>query len=133
MQSATRTDRGARKSQEQLQFLPTRSLAIAGAVAAIDDQEHFETPGRLSSAVARSCAAQLLGLGFEVLPSAANFIFARHPQHDAGRLAAALRQRGIIVRHFRLATHRPAPAHHDRHRRTMRAVLVEALAGILGG
>ena len=41
-------------------------------------------------------------LGFEVLPSAANFIFARHPQRDAGELALALRERSIIVRHFKL-------------------------------
>jgi histidinol-phosphate aminotransferase len=41
-------------------------------------------------------------LGFEVLPSAANFIFARHPGHDAGESALALRVRGIIVRHFKL-------------------------------
>lgn len=41
-------------------------------------------------------------LGFEVLPSKANFIFARHPQHDAEKSALALRQRSIIVRHFRL-------------------------------
>jgi histidinol-phosphate aminotransferase len=40
-------------------------------------------------------------LGFEVLPSAANFIFARHPQRDGAELAAALRQRAIIVRHFK--------------------------------
>jgi histidinol-phosphate aminotransferase len=43
----------------------------------------------------------LAALGFEVLPSAANFIFARHPRRDAGELAAALRSRSIIVRHFR--------------------------------
>ncbi|MBS1208992.1 MAG: histidinol-phosphate transaminase [Proteobacteria bacterium] len=41
------------------------------------------------------------GLGFEVLPSTANFIFARHPQHDGGELMQALRSRGIIVRHFK--------------------------------
>ncbi len=41
-------------------------------------------------------------LGFEVLPSAANFIFARHPRHDDGaELAAALREEGVIVRHFK--------------------------------
>jgi histidinol-phosphate aminotransferase len=37
-----------------------------------------------------------------VLPSAANFIFARHPQHDAQESALALRRRSIIVRHFKL-------------------------------
>jgi histidinol-phosphate aminotransferase len=40
------------------------------------------------------------GLGFEVLPSAANFVFARHPAHSGGDLAARLRQHGILVRHF---------------------------------
>jgi histidinol-phosphate aminotransferase len=42
-------------------------------------------------------------LGFEVLPSAANFIFARHPQRDAAGIAAALREQGVIVRHFKQA------------------------------
>ena len=45
--------------------------------------------------------AGLASLGFEVLPSAANFIFGRHPRHDAAALAQALRARSIIVRHFR--------------------------------
>jgi histidinol-phosphate aminotransferase len=44
---------------------------------------------------------QLQALGFEVLPSAANFIFARHPEHDAAALAAKLREQGVIVRHFK--------------------------------
>ena len=48
----------------------------------------------------RQDMAQGLALGFDVLPSAANFVFARHPGHAAA-LAAALRERGIIVRHFR--------------------------------
>ena len=80
---------------------PLDRLAIAGAVAAMADAEHFE---RTRQAVINSREAlvqELTTLGFEVLPSAANFVFARHPQRDAGELAAALRQRSIIVRHFR--------------------------------
>jgi histidinol-phosphate aminotransferase len=42
----------------------------------------------------------LLRLGFEVLPSSANFVFARHRGHEGAALAAALRQRAVIVRHF---------------------------------
>jgi histidinol-phosphate aminotransferase len=38
-----------------------------------------------------------------VLPSSANFVFARHPAHQGATLAAALRQQAVIVRHF------PAP------------------------
>ena len=45
--------------------------------------------------------AELQALGFEVLPSAANFIFARHPQHDGAGIAAKLREKGVIVRHFK--------------------------------
>ena len=39
-------------------------------------------------------------LGFEVLPSAANFVFARHPAHTGESLASNLRARNILVRHF---------------------------------
>ena len=38
-----------------------------------------------------------------MLPSSANFVFARHPAHDGAALAAALRQRAVIVRHFSAA------------------------------
>jgi histidinol-phosphate aminotransferase len=81
---------------------PLDRLAIAGATAAIEDREWFE---RTRQAVIRTRTAlthDLESLGFEVLPSAANFVFARHPRHDAAKSALALRQRGIIVRHFKL-------------------------------
>jgi histidinol-phosphate aminotransferase len=42
----------------------------------------------------------LVRLGFDVLPSSANFVFARHPAREGAALAAALRQRAVIVRHF---------------------------------
>lgn len=81
---------------------PLDRLAIAGAVAAMADEEHFETTRQAIIKSREALRSALLALGFEVLPSAANFIFVRHPQRDAGDLAAALRRRGIIVRHFRL-------------------------------
>ncbi|MDK9724870.1 MAG: histidinol-phosphate transaminase [Sterolibacteriaceae bacterium MAG5] len=80
---------------------PLDRCAIAGAAAAIEDEEHFERTRRAVMASREKLAADLAGLGFDVLPSAANFIFARHPQRDAGGLAQALRERSIIVRHFR--------------------------------
>lgn len=81
---------------------PLDRLAIVGAVAALEDKEHFE---RSCAAVVRTrerLTADLEGLGFDVLPSAANFVFARHPRHDGAQLAARLRERAIIVRHFKL-------------------------------
>ena len=92
---------GLRRVKDSFNSYPLDRLAIAGATAAIEDREWFE---RTRQAVIRSRTAltgDLESLGFEVLPSAANFIFARHPRHDAAELALALRQRGIIVRHFR--------------------------------
>ncbi|MDO7653677.1 MAG: aminotransferase class I/II-fold pyridoxal phosphate-dependent enzyme, partial [Porticoccus sp.] len=46
-------------------------------------------------------AEQLEALGFSVLPSTANFVFVTHPDHDAVRLSAGLREQGVIVRHFK--------------------------------
>jgi histidinol-phosphate aminotransferase len=42
----------------------------------------------------------LKNAGFEVLPSLANFVFARHPAHEGAKLAAVLREQAVIVRHF---------------------------------
>lgn len=81
---------------------PLDRLAIVGAVAAIEDEAYFEQSCRAVIATRDALTAELADLGFEILPSAANFIFARHPQRDAAALAKALRERNIIVRHFKL-------------------------------
>jgi histidinol-phosphate aminotransferase len=81
---------------------PLDRLAIAGAVAAYEDREYFEQTRQAVIASREKLICELKALGFEVLPSAANFIFARHPQRDAQESALALRQRRIIVRHFKL-------------------------------
>ena len=80
---------------------PLDRLAIAGAVAAFEDREYFEQARRAVIASREALITDMTALGFEVLPSSANFIFVRHPQLDAEKSALALRQRSIIVRHFR--------------------------------
>lgn len=80
---------------------PLDRLAIAGAVAAFEDRAWFEHTCRAVIDSRTALVAGLQALGFEVLPSAANFVFVRHPARDAAALAAALRARSIIVRHFR--------------------------------
>lgn len=80
---------------------PLDRLAIAGGAAAMEDEAHFERTRRAIIASRERLTHDLSGLGFEVLPSSANFVFARHPGRDAGELAAALRARNIIVRHFK--------------------------------
>ncbi|HSG23444.1 MAG TPA: histidinol-phosphate transaminase, partial [Azonexus sp.] len=81
---------------------PLDRLAIVGAVAAMEDSEHFERTRQAVIASRDTLTATLTELGFDVLPSAANFIFVRHPQRDAAQLAQALRTKNIIVRHFKL-------------------------------
>ncbi len=81
---------------------PLDRLAIAGAVAAIEDDAWFADCCRKVIATRETLTAKLTQQGFEVLPSGANFVFARHPGRDAGELAKALRERSIIVRHFKL-------------------------------
>lgn len=80
---------------------PLDCLAIAGAVAAIEDDAWFhETRDRIIAS-RDSLIRDLTNLGFEVLPSQANFVFTRHPGSDGAALAARLREHGVLVRHFR--------------------------------
>jgi histidinol-phosphate aminotransferase len=80
---------------------PIDRFAEAGAVAAMQDVEYFESTRQKVIASRTQLVAAMQNLGFEVLPSGANFIFARHPQHDAAELAAKLRQQSVIIRHFK--------------------------------
>ena len=79
---------------------PLDRIAQAGAAAAVDDREWFdETRGKVIESRERVTGA-LRQRGFEVLPSQANFVFARHPDHGGEALAGSLRERAVLVRHF---------------------------------
>ncbi len=80
---------------------PLDGLAIAGAIAAMRDDAWFEETRARIIASRESLVCALSRLGFEVLPSMANFVFARHPGHSGAELAAQLREHGVVVRHFR--------------------------------
>lgn len=79
---------------------PLDRLALAGAKAAYEDEAWFRKccDGVISER--KRVTAALEDLGFEVLPSKANFIFARHKEQPGEVLAKGLREQGIIVRHF---------------------------------
>jgi histidinol-phosphate aminotransferase len=79
---------------------PIDCLALAGAVAAIKDEAWFQETRQRIMASREALVRGLMELGFEVLPSVANFVFARHPRHRGADLAARLRERGVLVRHF---------------------------------
>jgi len=79
---------------------PLGAPAQAGALASVEDEPYFQT--RLAEVIAERdrMTAELDQLGFEVLPSATNFVFARHPRFAGADLAADLRARAVLVRHF---------------------------------
>ncbi|KQQ57504.1 histidinol-phosphate aminotransferase [Pseudomonas sp. Leaf129] len=80
---------------------PIDRVAVAGAAAAFADKAYFEETCAKVIASREKLVQGLNERGFEVLPSAANFIFARHPDQDAAAIAARLREKGVIVRHFK--------------------------------
>lgn len=79
---------------------PLDRFALAGAAAAIEDGPYFEQTCAKVIATRTRLVADLQSLGFDVLPSAANFVFARHGALGGAELAAKLRERSIVVRHF---------------------------------
>ena len=74
-------------------------LAIVAAVAAIEDEAHHRH--LVDEVVSRRAelSAALTALGFELVPSEANFVFARPPK-PAAEVVEALRERKILVRHY---------------------------------
>jgi histidinol-phosphate aminotransferase len=92
---------GLERIKNSFNSYPLGRLAQAGALAAIEDQAHLEAMSAKVIQTREKLLRQLSALGFETLPSTANFIFTRHPKHAGAKLYQALRDRGIIVRHFK--------------------------------
>lgn len=75
-------------------------LAIAGATAAFKDRAYFEkTIMKINDTRSRFTEA-LQEMGFHVLPSQTNFVFAAHADRAASDLYMRLKEEGILVRHF---------------------------------
>lgn len=91
---------GLERVKNSFNSYPLDRLAQIGALAAIEDDAYFEAACRHVVETRQALVKSLLDLGFEVLPSKANFVFARHPDHRGDQLAAWLRERAILVRHF---------------------------------
>ncbi|MEM5341817.1 histidinol-phosphate transaminase [Paraburkholderia azotifigens] len=111
---------------------PLDRLAQAAATAAYKDDVWFRECTDKVIASRERLTSQLTALGFEVVPSSANFVFARHEGYDAATLAARLREKEVFVRHFRLPRI-------DQHLRISIGTdaecdtLLDALKDILGG
>ncbi|MBW9065557.1 histidinol-phosphate transaminase [Rhizobium herbae] len=79
---------------------PLDRIAQAGATAAIEDTAWFDETRHAVIASRDRVSGALRQRGFAVLPSQANFVFARHPDHSGEALAKGLRERAVLVRRF---------------------------------
>ncbi|MDR6755635.1 histidinol-phosphate aminotransferase [Mycoplana sp. BE70] len=79
---------------------PLDRVAQAGATAAIEDVAWFDETRKKVMESRERVTGALRQRGFEVLPSQANFVFARHPGHSGADIAKGLRERAVLVRHF---------------------------------
>jgi len=79
---------------------PLDVVAQRVATASLRDEGYFRDTCERVVSTREKLVVRLAQLGFEVLPSAANFILARHGQRCAEELFAELRERNIIVRYF---------------------------------
>ena len=92
---------GLTRVKDSFNSYPLGRLAQAGAQAALEDHDWFlETRNRIIHS-REELTLRMREMGFEVLPSSTNFIFARHSAIAGDRLAALLRENNILVRHFR--------------------------------
>ena len=80
---------------------PIDRFAEAGAVAAMQDNAYFEQTCKQVIASRAALIKGLQALDFEVLPSGANFIFAKHKTRDGAELTNKLREKNIVIRHFK--------------------------------
>jgi histidinol-phosphate aminotransferase len=89
-----------RRVKDSFNSYPLSRPSQAGAIASVKDEAYFRA--RLAAVLdLREKLTEGLGrLGFSVLPSSTNFVFARHSARGGAELAAALREKAVLVRHF---------------------------------
>ena len=91
---------GLERIKNSFNSYPLGHVQLAAAVASFNDRDYFEATRKQVISSRELLVDQLETLGFEVLPSAANFVFARHGVYLGADLTRSLREQNIITRHF---------------------------------
>ncbi|MCY6356268.1 histidinol-phosphate transaminase [Clostridium sp. ZS2-4] len=76
-----------------------RVAAVVGAEAIKDESYFKECVGKIINS-REKVTEELIKLGFDVIPSKANFIFATHAVYSANELFTKLREKSVLVRYF---------------------------------
>jgi histidinol-phosphate aminotransferase len=93
---------GLERVKNSFNSYPIDRLASAGGIAAIKDEVYLKQVSLKIQSSREKLVLALQKLGFNTIPSTANFIFTHHPTHDGKVLYQALRDKNILVRHFNL-------------------------------
>ena len=82
-------------------------MSLAAGAAALDENQVYMDRCQTIRTTRAHTAETLEKLGFTVLPSCTNFLFAAHPDLPGEALYRGLKARGVLVRHF--SAERTAP------------------------
>lgn len=88
------------RMKDSFNSYPVDRLALAGAKAAFEDITYFKETTKKIVQTRTWVQERLKTLGFNVLPSATNFVFASHKSYPAADLYEQLRKRNILIRYF---------------------------------
>ncbi len=75
-------------------------MTMAAGLGVLEDEAYTAANCRAVAENRDYTVGELQRLGFDVVPSVTNFVFARHPAVDGEELYHRLKERGILVRHF---------------------------------
>ena len=75
-------------------------MTSAAGIAAIEENGYYMENCQRIVRTRLETVKKLESLGFTVLPSGANFVFARHPEIGGEELYLTLKEKGVLIRHF---------------------------------
>ena len=76
------------------------AMTMAAGIGVMEDEEYTRANCQTIMENREYTAAELAKMGYTLPDSRTNFVFARHPGMDGGEIYRALKERGILVRHF---------------------------------
>lgn len=91
---------GLERCRDCFNSYPVDRVCQAVCAAAIGDKAYYDRVNALVISERERLSRALASLGFTVLPSKANFVFAKHAALSGREVYEALRARGVLVRHF---------------------------------
>lgn len=91
---------GLRRVKDSFNSYPVDCIAASAGVAALADGDWFASCCQRLVQSRERLADELATLGFDVLPSQANFLFARHRAQSGAELFVKLRERGVVLRRW---------------------------------